>query len=128
MSFLISAAQDTIINFYATVFSFNNACSNTLTVDAVTGFNIGDDVLLIQMKGVDMDTSNTSTFGQIVNWNGCGNYELNKIQSITGNTITLLYAVTKTYNIPSGKVQLIKVPHFSSYSTEGRKYYCYRNR
>lgn len=107
---------DTIINSYAAVIAINSTCSNVLTVDNTAGFNIGDDVLLIQMKGVDVDTSNTSIFGQIVSWNGGGNYELNKVQSLTSTSIMLAYAISGSYNFSYGKAQLVKVPHLQSYA------------
>ncbi|HRG87855.1 MAG TPA: hypothetical protein PLW44_02475, partial [Chitinophagales bacterium] len=55
----ISFAQ--IINDYAAVTNFN-PCSNALTVSNVTGFAAGSRILIIQMKGVDIDQSNSTAF------------------------------------------------------------------
>src|SRR5690242_3177298 len=86
--------SQTIINRYAEVVSINiGGCANDLTVDTSTDFFAGDDVLLIQMKGANVDTSNTSSFGTLINLNDCGNYEVNKIKSISGNIIRLTYTL-----------------------------------
>ena len=38
------------------------ACDNNLTVEDATRFNIGDTVLIIQMKGAVIDSTNTAFF------------------------------------------------------------------
>src|SRR6185437_13238434 len=80
------------------------------------GFSVGDDILIIQMKGSEIDTSNTATFGQMINWHNAGNYEVNKIGSISGSVITLKYTLTKSYDIPGGIVQIVKIPHYTTYT------------
>ena len=50
------------INAYAAVLAFD-ICTNTITVSDAARFNPGDTVLMIQMKGAIMDTSNTPAFG-----------------------------------------------------------------
>ncbi len=108
--------SQTIINRYAEVVSINiGGCANDLTVDTSTGFFAGDDVLLIQMKGANVDTSNTSSFGTLINLNDCGNYEVNKIKSISGNIIRLTYTLAKTYSV-SGRVQIVRIPRYKSYA------------
>jgi gliding motility-associated-like protein len=109
------SAPDTIVNKYAAVLN-KLPCSNTYTVDTATGFNPGDTVLMIQMKGATIDTSNTSSFGTILNYNGAGNYEYNVIKSVSGTNITLLYNVHKTFDIPNGRVQFVRVPYYSNYT------------
>lgn len=115
------AATDTVINAYALASAYSGC--NQLTVDSANGFNAGDDVLLIQNKGVFFDSSNTASFGQVSSWNDAGNYELNKIQSVSGNVLTLSYGLSRTYDFVNGNVQVVKVPHFSSY-TVNTKHSC----
>jgi gliding motility-associated-like protein len=107
-------AQTIIINKYAAVLA--NISCNTLTVDTAADFNIGDTVLMIQMKGAIIDSSNTSGFGNIVDYRGAGNYEYNVIKAKNGNNLTLLYTIVRAYNIPEGKVQLVRVPYFQNYT------------
>ncbi|MGZ4054414.1 MAG: hypothetical protein ACXVPM_05900, partial [Bacteroidia bacterium] len=88
-SFLLlsAVAQPTIsgiVNIYTPVISVG--CSNA-TVISTAGFAVGDRALIIQMKGAVIDSSNTSSFGNILNYSACGNYEFTTITSITGSTI-----------------------------------------
>lgn len=101
-----------IINHYTPVLGFG-CDSSTLQVGPVTGFNPGDKVLLLQMQVPQVDLSNTPGFGTVLNTNCIGNYELNRVQSVAGNTIQLQFALTRPYDL-SGKVQLVRVPEYDS--------------
>jgi gliding motility-associated-like protein len=105
-----------IINDYTPVLGFN-PCDNKLTVEDGTAYNIGDTVLLIQMKGAVIDSTNTASFGTIIDYKNAGNYEFNYIKSKTGNVIELRNALTRQYDIPFGKVQLIRVPYYTNLTT-----------
>ena len=107
--------SETIINKYAAVLSFD-PCANELTVDTATDFNVGDTILMIQMKGATIDSSNTAAFGDVLNYNGAGNYEYNVISSKNGNALGLLYDIVRSYDIPQGKVQVVKVPNYQNYT------------
>lgn len=104
-----------VINKYAAVVSAG-PCGNSFLVDSSQGFKPGDTILMIQMKGADIDSSNSQTFGTISNYNGAGNYEKNVIKSVSGNIISLLYKVQRNYDIPQGKVQFVTIPSFKNYS------------
>lgn len=104
-----------VINKYAAVLEYQ-PCSNALKVDSAFDFSSGDTVLMIQMKGAVIDTSNTVNFGNILNYNGCGNYEYNVIKAINGNNVVLKYSIIRNYDIPFGKVQIVKVPSFQNYA------------
>lgn len=118
MLLLITASKSSaqiVINEYAAVTGFL-PCDNIITVDTADSFSVGDNVLMIQMKGAVIDSSNTPSFGTVLDYRGAGNYEYNRIKSINGNSITLLYAIIREYNIPDGKVQLVKVPVYQNYT------------
>jgi len=102
-----------IINTYTPVLALNS-CENKITVEDASTFNIGDTVVLMQMKGAVIDTSNTANFGTITDYRNAGNYEFNYVKSKTGNVILLLDSLTKSYDIPDGKVQLIRVPYYNN--------------
>ena len=106
--------SSTIINNYTAALALD-ICTNKLTVQDALNFNVGDTVLLIQMKGATIDQTNTSNFGTVTNFNGAGNYEFNTVKAITGNQIEFKYALLKSYNFGVGKVQLIRVPFFNNY-------------
>ncbi len=102
-----------VINAYAAVEAFN-ICTNTITVSDATNFKVGDTVLMIQMKGAIIDTSNTPAFGTILDYGNAGNYEFNFISAKSGNELTFLNKLTRTYDIPDGVVQLVRVPKYKA--------------
>jgi gliding motility-associated-like protein len=102
-----------IINAYTPVLGYNS-CNNNLTVEDASSFNIGDTVLLIQMKGAVIDSTNTSNFGNVLDYKNAGNYEFNYVKSKTGNNIELKNKLTRQYDVPNGKVQLVRVPYFQN--------------
>ncbi len=111
------AAQSTIVNSYTPVLSIS--CEGTvLTVGSSSSFTAADKVLVMQMQGAKIDTTNTASFGTITDPGSAGNHEFNRIKSINGNQITLQYKLERPYDL-AGKVQLIRVPEFERYSADG---------
>ena len=102
-----------VVNKYTEVLAFD-ICANSITVADAAEFTTGDTVLMIQMKGAVIDTSNTSTFGTILNYGNAGNYEFNYISNKSGNVLVFKNRLTKMYDIPDGIVQLVRVPYFKS--------------
>lgn len=104
-----------VINSYASVTSIGTQSINTVSS---SGFAIGDKVLLIQMKGASIDTSNTALFGTINSYNDAGNYEMLIISAISSTTITFTNPINRTY-MSSGLVQLVKVPVYNNVIVTG---------
>jgi hypothetical protein len=104
-----------IINSYAAVTNINNAdpCDPFISIDDAISFNIGDVIMIIQMQGADIDTSNTSSFGSITALNGAGLYEKNEISDIVGNDVYLVKQFANNYEV-AGKVQIVNVPQYES--------------
>ncbi|HJT72834.1 MAG TPA: gliding motility-associated C-terminal domain-containing protein, partial [Chitinophaga sp.] len=71
-------------------------------------------LLIIQMKGAVIDSTNTNAFGTIKDYKSAGNYEFNYVKSKNGNIIELLNTLTRAYNIPNGKVQIVRVPYYDN--------------
>jgi hypothetical protein len=113
----IPASPSMIINDYTEVLGFD-ICKNELKVADATKYNPGDTVLIIQMKGAVIDSTNTSAFGNISNYNNAGNYEMNIVKQKNGNTLSLLNVLQRQYDIPAGKVQLIRVPYFKNITVD----------
>ena len=114
-SISVAACATTIINTYTPIVALST-CDNKITVEDDSTFNTGDTVLIIQMKGADIDSSNTASFGTVTNYKNAGNYEFNYVKSKAGNVIELKDSLTRGYDIPFGKVQLIRIPYFKSLS------------
>lgn len=100
------------INSYYQVTGIN-IIPNTVTVSSSAGLSPGVKVLIIQAKGATINTSNTSSFGNISALNNAGNYEFNYICGVSGNTILLQYELLRSYDV-GGSVQLIPVPQYNS--------------
>jgi gliding motility-associated-like protein len=100
------------VNIYTPVTSIN---CNTVNVISTSGFSANDRVLIIQMKGAIIDTSNTANFGTVTNLNNCGNFEFATISSVSGNTVLLQSAILNNYSM-TGCVQLITIPQYTNVS------------
>ncbi len=103
------------INEYSSVISFD-PCTNKMLIDSPANFQNGDMVLLIQMQGAAIDSTNTPAFGNIIDYRHTGNYEFNYIANIAGNEVFLQNVVTRKYDFQKGKVQIVNVHPFISYT------------
>ena len=101
-----------VVNSYYRVTGIN-IVPNTITVSSATGLTPGLKILIIQMKGAGINSTNTSSFGDITSVGNAGNYEINYICGISGNNVLLKYQLLRTYDAP-GTVQLIPVPQYTS--------------
>lgn len=101
-----------IINQYTAVTAVN-PCEASAVVSSTAGFQAGDLVLLIQMKGATVNSTNTAQHGNIDDYGNSGNYEIQKIKTINGNVITFEYTFLRTYDA-TGSVQLVSVPVYQT--------------
>ncbi len=100
-----------VINDYTAVTAFN-PCTNSVTVADASAFSVGDRVLLIEMKGATVDTTNTATFGDILTYGNAGNYEYGNVAAITANDVQFVNKIIGTYDVP-GQVQLVRIPQYT---------------
>jgi len=86
----LSIAQTTsisgVVNTYHRVVEIipAKAC---VRVSSTVGLNLYKRVLLIQMKGAGISTTNNSSFGDTTSLNNAGNYEVATICNIIGDLI-----------------------------------------
>lgn len=111
----INAQISGIVNNYTPVVAFG--CNSVDVVNA-SFFSTGDRALIIQMKGATIDTPNSTAFGDIINYNDCGNFEFTTISSVNGNTVVFQENLLNTYTV-SGAVQLILIPQYTDVSVNG---------
>jgi hypothetical protein len=76
----------------------------------------GELILIIQMQGATIGTSNDATYGNISNYNNCGKYEFAQVARRPNNTSVELTTGLKNSYTSSGKVQVIRVPRYTSLS------------
>lgn len=110
-----------IVNRYARVTAID-ASNTSFTVNSSAGFNPGDRILIIQMKGATIDATSPATnpnFGTITAYNSAGRYEFATISTVpNATTINILAPTTHTYD-PAGRVQIVRVPSFTDVTVVG---------
>ncbi|MBL7741747.1 MAG: T9SS type A sorting domain-containing protein [Chitinophagaceae bacterium] len=82
-------------------------------LNTVTGLSNGDKAMLVQMKGVTINTTNTVSFGDTSALNNAGNYEIGDICYIRGDSVFFVYMLLNAY-AAADKVQLVRVPEYVS--------------
>lgn len=94
--------------------------TDRVIVDDVTGFNVNDTILLIQMQGVRILTD--GTYGFLQNKMGePGMHEFLIIQSINGGTGEIVFRndILQTYH-EGGNIQIVRVPYYNSAIITGK--------
>ena len=102
-----------IVNTYHKVVEIipAKACVRVTNVAAV---NVNTRVMLVQMKGASIITTNTATFGDTTSLNQAGNYEIGTVCYIIGDSVFLFHNLLNTYNTSTGKVQLVQFAEYTS--------------
>ncbi|MBI1224160.1 MAG: PKD domain-containing protein [Bacteroidetes bacterium] len=106
-----------VINEYSKVIGIE-PCEAKLTVTDATLFAPSSKVLLIQMGGATINSSNSSSFGNIEDLGSAGSYEINEVLSVVGNDVFLKFELLNDYN-PTSKLQLVTIPYYNSVSVTG---------
>ncbi len=130
----ITISNTTFVNEYTTL--TNDANTNDITLNlAETTLNTnnrfnnplasGDLILIIQHQGVTINahaepwTGNqtyglprTTEWGEILNYNNCGNYEYAEVKTVNSSSqITLRCGLKHDYTA-AGKVQIVRIPRY----------------
>ena len=114
-SFVYTNAQTSIsgiINSYAKVTAIDY-CAQQLTLQETNGFQVDDQILIIQMQGATINTNDSGQFGSISNLNGAGLCEKATIANIQDDIVTLEFALVNTYET-TGNVQIVSIPQYAS--------------
>lgn len=104
-----------VVNIYAPVDSID-VCTNSLYIPngLAKNYKIGDTVLLIQMKGAEVNNTLSASFGDVIDFKNAGNYEINYITAVSNNTLSLKNFLSINYDFLHGVVQIIKVPFYKN--------------
>jgi Secretion system C-terminal sorting domain len=97
-----------VINSYAKVTEVISAKA-CMRVSPISALQVFATVMIVQAKGADINTTNNSGFGTVTAYNGAGDYELNYVCGIRGDSVFFVHDFTKTYSAAS-KLQLVNVP------------------
>ncbi|WP_211236768.1 T9SS type A sorting domain-containing protein [Sporocytophaga myxococcoides] len=108
-----------VINTYAKVTVIDQTC-NSVSIAPATGFSVGDKVLIIQMKGAQIDQNNSTAYGNLTGTGlgSAGNYEINEVAAISGAILYLKYELIRIYD-PAQKVQIVNIPVYSDVTISG---------
>jgi len=101
-----------VVNSYYKVVEIIPAKS-CVRLNSVVGLASLQKVLLIQMKGASVITTNTSSFGDTTSLNNAGNYEVGLICTIHGDSVFMFHNLLNNYTV-ADKVQLIKFAEYYS--------------
>lgn len=102
-----------IINTYHKA-RISSLCNGTIVVpNAGANFSAGQRFVMIQMQGAIVDTS-VLNYGNILEYNGVGWYEVNAVRSLRGDTIECEYVFTNEYSNSDNSLQIIPIKNYSS--------------
>lgn len=115
---------NTVVNKYGKLAVDAPAGASQIAVDNPGGPNgldintltAGDLIMIVQMSGASIDSSNTPTYGTVTNLNNAGRHEFVTVNKVQGNTITInppCGGLRFNYTA-SGKVQVIRVPQYTN--------------
>jgi gliding motility-associated-like protein len=109
-----------VVNQYTRVKAVLNSCQ--IRVDHPGFYSVGEQVLLIQMKGAVIDKTNTPGFGALLSLNRAGLFEFNYIDSVNGDTVTLAYQLKSANYDVNARMQMVSVPTYDVIRTNGLVY------
>ena len=126
---LVVSQPDTVINQYAILASDIAAGASNLLVTYPGGAHglqasdlaAGDVILVVQMAGATINTQDSATFGEVLDYKQSGVYEYLTISRVDGGLITVRPPCGGTLNSyqASGRTQVIRVPRYQSLRIEG---------
>ncbi|MEO6613056.1 MAG: T9SS type A sorting domain-containing protein [Chitinophagaceae bacterium] len=101
-----------VVNTYHKVIEVlpSKAC---VRVADITGLDVNSRVMIVQMKGATITTTNTAAFGDTLSLNQAGNYEIGTVCFIIGDSVFLFHNLFNSYGVP-GKVQLVQFAEYYS--------------
>ena len=115
-----------IVNRYAVLSTAAKPGDKTITLSSVAGQGVdallplaADDLLLIiQMQGADIDTTNSAAYGSVIDLRSAGRYEFIGVTAVdqAAGTISVYSGcggLKNSYD-PTGHVQVIRVPQYKN--------------
>jgi uncharacterized repeat protein (TIGR01451 family) len=114
---------NTIVNRYSALAA--NAAVGATSLTVASGATLapianGDLLMVMQMQGATIDTTDTATYGTVSALNGAGQYELVTVTGVTGNVITIDAGCgLKNAYSAAAHSQVIWVPQYQSLTVSG---------
>lgn len=99
-----------IINDYTPAYAYT--CDNAIEVEDASAFSAGDKILIVQMKGAEINETNTASFGNVTDYGSAGKYEINEVAYTETGLLYLVYHIANAYSF-SAHVQVVRIPVFT---------------
>ena len=118
-----------VVNAYTTL--TNNAgvgntailvTNSTLNNNFTSNLAPGDLIMIIQIQGASVSNSlpgSSPNWGNITNYNSCGNYEFLQVESVPNATTIFFDCALQNSYLASGNVIIVRVPRYSSLTING---------
>lgn len=124
------SAPNTVLNAYSALGADAPAGSATLVLSTAGQLDLpapsgplgpGDLLLVVQMQGATLDSSNSPGFGAVTDYRSAGLYEYVIVGAVNGATIDLASACNGLRNayVAADGAQVIRVPTYQSLTIEG---------
>ncbi|MBI3257946.1 MAG: hypothetical protein HYZ54_00455 [Ignavibacteriae bacterium] len=107
-----SAESLQLPNLYTSVVSIS-LDRKTLTTPYSISLCPDNKLLIIQMQGVEVNSSPEKSYGKVTSYSSAGNYEFIRVESVKDNIITLSKPLVRPYDM-NGKIQILRVPEFKN--------------
>ena len=91
-----------------------NVVSSALNTRIATPLAAGDLIFIIQMQGASMSTPDDSTYGSLINYNNCGNFEFAEVADVPFSTQIITACQLKNNYTASGRTQVVRVPRLTT--------------
>lgn len=126
---LVVSTQNTVLNGYSALAADAAAGTSTLVITSAGQLDLpapmgpagpGDLVLVIQMQGAVINTSNSPSFGAVTDFASAGRYELAVLGAVSGTSLQLALGcggLRHDYSA-SGGSQVVRVPMFDSLTVD----------
>ncbi|MGZ3885568.1 MAG: hypothetical protein ACXVPD_16175, partial [Bacteroidia bacterium] len=126
---------NTVVNIYTGLTADVTSGNTTISVASTAGYAVGDLVYIIQMQGArpnagrdtifpDFNSAvpTNTTYGAVTSYSNAGNQEFAQINSVPNGTSLVLDCGLKNDYHMFGKVQVIRVPRYTTLSVSGAGY------
>ena len=127
----VISAANTIVNEYTTLNSDGIVGSNSINVASssinsnnrfASALTAGDLILIIQLKGATINGTpngiyaapNDSTWGSVINYNNCGNYEFQQVKAVPNATTIDLDCGLQFNYTSAGNVVVVRIPRYQT--------------
>lgn len=117
----LTTSTTSILNDYTTLTSNASSGTNTLNVASsalnaaiATPLAPGDLIFIIQMQGATMTSANDTTYGSLVSYGNCGNFEFLEVADVPSSTQITTACQLKNNYTSAGRTQVVRVPRLTT--------------